>query len=166
MRAQISDANDIPWDLPLVRGRIGRHSVICCCSGKGQEETATAVTLLVENAKPHTVVLVGVAGGFPQQGVRRGDVIVARTVHSFDFGKIANGKFLRRPELDFNFDLGLLRHASLVASDPEKLWQSYLRVGRPGENGPNRTEVKVHLDCYVASSNKVVDDPDHGFFAA
>ncbi|MBZ5613807.1 MAG: tetratricopeptide repeat protein, partial [Acidobacteriia bacterium] len=162
---QISNAapvDDVP--LPMKAGTIGRHSVLCCASGKGQEETASAATLVLERAKPFWVFLVGIAGGFPQQGVSRGDVIVAHVIHSFDYGKLVGGTFKRRPENDINCDRSLLAWAEIAAADLRgQDWRHLIREIRPDQGDP--AGFKVHVDCYVASSNKVVDDPDHAFYA-
>ena len=55
------DVDDVP--LPIRIGTIGGFSVLCFASGKGQEETASAATLILERAKPSWVFLVGIAGG-------------------------------------------------------------------------------------------------------
>jgi nucleoside phosphorylase len=151
--------DDVP--LPMKAGTIGKHSVLCCASGKGQEETASAATLILERAKPSWVFLVGIAGGFPKQGIARGDVIVAHVIHSFDYGKLVEGTFKRRPENDINCDRRLLSWAEITAE--EKGWRQSISESRPDQSDPAR--FKVHVDCYVASSNKVVDDPDHAFYA-
>jgi nucleoside phosphorylase len=161
---QISDPEPIPGaPLPMKRGRIGRHSVVCCASGKGQEETASAATLILERFQPELVFLVGIAGGFPERKVHRGDVVVAHNIHSFDYGKLVDGTFRRRPENDFNCDRKLLAFAEVVAASNERSWRNYLHQQRP--DGLDNVQSRVHVDCYVASSNKVVDDPDHDFYA-
>ena len=163
MLDQISNAtpvDDVP--LPMQCGTIGAHSVLCCASGKGQEETASAATLILERAKPSWIFLVGVAGGFPAQGISRGDVIVAHFIHSFDYGKLVRGTFKRRPENDINCDRSLLAWAEIAADVKNQSWRSSISEVRP--DGKDLTSFKVHVDCYVASSNKVVDDPDHEFY--
>lgn len=164
MLKEISNVTPVDdFTLPAKLGRIGGHSVLCCSSGKGQEETASTATLILERAKPSWVFLVGIAGGFPSQGVSRGDVIVAHVIHSFDYGKLVAGTFKRRPENDINCDRSLLAWAEVVAASENQDWRSSFRVLRPDQGDP--TDFKVHVDCYVASSNKVVDDPDHAFYA-
>jgi len=164
MVEQISNpvtADDVP--LPIKRGTIGQHAVVCCASGKGQEETASAATLILERVHPSWVFLVGIAGAFAAQGVRRGDVVVAHVIHSFDYGKLVNGTFTRRPENDINCDRSLLSWAELIADDKNQAWRHYVRELRPDHANPSN--FKVHVDCYIASSNKVVDDPDHAFYS-
>jgi adenosylhomocysteine nucleosidase len=157
-----TDVENFP--LPAKIGTIGTHVVLCCASGKGQEETASAATLVLERARPRNILLVGIAGGFPSHGVRRGDVVVAHVIHSFDYGKLFDGSFIRRPENDINCDRNLLAWAEIVAADASSQWRrTFVRV-RP--DGRDPSDFRVHVDCYVASSNKVVDDPDHVFYSA
>ncbi len=148
--------------LPMRIGMIGHFSVLCCASGKGQEETASAATLILERAKPFWVFLVGIAGGFPAMGVSRGDVIVAHVIHSFDYGKLVDGTFKRRPENDINCDRKLLAWAEIAAADSDH-WRNSVSEIRPDARAAS--DFKVHVDCYVASSNKVVDDPNHDFYS-
>ena len=106
----------------------------------------------------------GIAGGFPKQKVHRGDVVVANVIHSFDYGKLIDSTFVRRPELDIVCDRGLLAYAEITASGKKHDWRDYIEEKRPDRKGV-KTSV-AHVDCYVASSDKVVDDPDHPFYAA
>jgi len=108
--------------------------------------------------------LVGIAGGFPKQKVHRGDVIVAHVIHSFDYGKMMAGTFIRRAELDIVCDRSLLAYAEVTAAAKDQFWRSYIQEERPDDN--DRSSSKVHVDCYVASSDKVVDDPEHTYFSA
>jgi nucleoside phosphorylase len=165
MLEQISDATDVEnVTLPMKIGTIGKHSVLCCASGKGQEETASAATMILERAKPSWVFLVGIAGGFPAQGVSRGDVVVAHVIHSFDYGKLVDGTFKRRSENDINCDRSLLSWAEVAAARKDDAWRRSFSETRP--DGGEPTNFIVHTDCYVASSNKIVDDPDHVFYAS
>src|ERR1017187_2844366 len=162
--AQVPNATSVDnVPLPMKIGTIGKHVVLCCASGKGQEETASAATMILERAKPSWVLLVGIAGGFPDQGVSRGDVIVAHVIYSFDYGKLVDGTFIRRPENDINCDRSLLAWAEVAAAVTNLDWRQSIAVSRP--DGRDSSDFKVHTDSYVASSNKVVDDPDHDFFA-
>ena len=164
MNKQISEVRkSADWPLPVCYGKIGAHTVVCCATGKGQEETASAVTLLVERAKPRWLLLVGIAGGFPDQNIHRGDVVIAHVIFNFDYGKLFKGEFKRRPENDFNCDRTLLSWAEVTANDTNLDWRATIKRDRPGSKSNRKPN--AHSDCYIASSNKVVDDPDHDFYA-
>lgn len=164
MVKHLENARDVPDWSPARLGTIGEYSVWCQVAGKGQEDMSSALTRVTERLSPSIVILMGVAGGFPAMKVNRGDVVVAHTVHSFDFGKLVDGKFLRRPELDYNCDRRLLAFANLTARSEKADWHAAILQPRPDSRSPQ--DSKAHTDCYVASSNKVVDDPDHDFYKA
>ncbi|MGA2143418.1 MAG: hypothetical protein ABSH49_00400 [Bryobacteraceae bacterium] len=164
MIKHLDEGVDVSTWSPAKRGIIGVHSVLCAVAGKGQEEMSSALTLTLERAKPSTVILVGVAGGFPALKVNRGDVVVAHSVHSFDYGKLSDGRFIRRPENDYNCDRGLLEFANLIARSETTDWREH--ISRPRPDSASVQTSKAHTDCYLASSNKVVDDPDHEFYAS
>jgi nucleoside phosphorylase len=121
-------------------------------------------SLILERARPQILILAGIAGGFPERGVHRGDVVIAHTVHSFDYGKLTKGAFRRRPELDFNCDVSLLQYASTLVAEKVQSWRRYVGLTRPDRRTAEKTS--AHTDCYIASSNKVVDDPGHPFYSA
>jgi nucleoside phosphorylase len=164
MRGQMTKIRDLETTTPMALGSIGGRTVLCCVCGKGQENTSATASRILERATPRVLILAGIAGGFPDRKVFRGDVVVAHTIHSFDYGKLKNGVFERRPELDFNCDVGLLQHANLVIAENKKTWRKYIGIARPDRKVNGRSS--AHNDCYVASSNKVVDDPDHPFYAS
>jgi nucleoside phosphorylase len=149
------------WLVPVTVGVMGDSRVICVLSGKGGNRTAATLQYIVERTRVSKVVLVGIAGGFPEQKVARGDVIIARSVLGYDFGKLVNGKYIRRPEEDWQCDEGLVSHAEIIATDSRKPWFQSIELARP-DGQPTGTST-VHVG-YLASGDKVVDDADHDFF--
>lgn len=147
--------------LPATTGILGNHNAICVLSGKGEANTAAAFQYACHTWKPRWVFLVGIAGGL--LGLDRGDVIVASHVYYMDFGKLTNGKYIRRPEYDFSPDRSLLAHAELTAERTDYHWQNRIKVGRP--DGTPTRDSRAWVG-YVGSGNKVVDDPTHPFFTA
>lgn len=73
----------------------------------------------------------GCAGGLPKQKVHRGDVIVAHVIHSFNYGKVMAGTFIRRAELDIVCDRSLLAYAEVTAAAKDQFWRSYIQEERP-----------------------------------
>ncbi len=119
--------------------------------------------MVLHKWKPRKVLLVGVAGGFSESGVHRGDVVIARVIYNFEYGKVTAGGFRRRQEYDFPADVNLWAFAEVVMKAAAKPWKRDIRVARPDNQEPSVSEAH---EGYVASSNKVVDDPDHEFFAS
>jgi len=152
-----------PMTLPAKFGNIGNHSVVCVLSGKGQAFNAAALQYVFRNWEPRWVLLAGLAGGFPGQGVRRGDVVVASCIFAMDFGKLVEGRYILRPENDSTPDHSLLSYANLIAGSEKQEWINQIKVVRP--DGQPKSASKIHFG-YVASGDKVIDDPNHEFFKA
>jgi len=147
--------------LPTRVGFVRGVRVVCVNSGKGEGVTAASLQSVLVAWRPRWVLLVGIAGGFIEQGVNRGDVVIARYVYNFDFGKLTSGKFIRRPDCDFPCDRKLLSYAELVIRASGSPWKRFIQAERPDNKGNEATRA---IDGYIASSAKVVDDPDHNFF--
>src|ERR1051325_1755204 len=160
MTGKLSEKRYVSKAPPLVEGRIGGARVVVALGGKGQELTASTVTRLDERFKPRYVFLVGVAGGF--EPLRKGDVLIANSVHSLDYGKVEARRFLRRPELDWTPDQGLIQAASLLADGDGVPWRKWITAEHPGRDSADMP--KAHIG-YGASSNKVIDDPEHSAVA-
>ena len=149
--------------LPSLEGWMGSHRVVCVLCGKGEGNTAAAVQLTSELWRPRWIFIVGLAGGFPEQQVHKGDLVIAQFVFDFEFGKLKNGAFVRRPEYDYACDRSLLGHAEILATNKAKPWLSFISLKRPDSVPVNNT--RVHLG-YIASSNKVIDDPTSEMYTA
>ena len=147
--------------LPAKTGRIGSHNVVCVLAGKGESKTTSAVHYVVQTWKVRWIILAGIAGGFPDQKVRLGDVVVSQFVYNFDFGKLKDGKFVRRPEYDYSGDHSLLAYAELVSRREGSPWTNGINAKRPDGNANTTSHA---LLGYFASSDKVVDDADHPFY--
>lgn len=158
----LTDAKLFPG-LPLLakKGTIGPHTALCCTSGMGQELAAANITLIAERVKPKFLFVVGCAGGFPGRGVFCGDVVVASVIRSFDYGKLEAGDFNRWDDYDIRCDDGLVQAAEVLAGDSQ--WQRSVTEPRPDGRAPH--EFKVHSKCSIASSDKVVDDPNQIIYA-
>src|SRR5207244_3645443 len=135
---RLTNTEPVSSDAPLIGtvGQLGPHRVVCVQTGKGEGETAAALQWALARWKSRWVLLVGIAGGFPDQKVRRGDVVVATFVYNFDFGKIEDKRFIRRPELDFQCDRKLLAYASLAAVRSADTWANAIGETRPDKE-PN-----------------------------
>ncbi len=143
---------------PTTSGTIGRFRVVCVLSGKGEAQSGTVLGEVISEFSPRWVLLVGVAGGFPQKGFHKGDVIVARHVYGVT-GKITDKGLVRKPDLDFGADLFLLSHAELFAAN-NKDWQSRVRVPRPDAKPSSNLKAD---SGYLVSSDFVLENPDAPF---
>jgi nucleoside phosphorylase len=159
----------IPSDqtLPTKLGYIGNHPVVCVRFGKGEGDAAAALQYVSGQWSPRWIILMGIAAGFPDQvgrapgrGPKLGDVLIANFIYHLDYGKLADGKYQRRPEKDFSPDHSLLLHAETLA-DEDTSWAERITLPRPDRRRHTATNVKIG---YVASGNKVIDDPSHDFF--
>ena len=70
-------------------GTTGAYSIIVMPLAKmGHTEAATATAQAVHRWKPLSVLLVGIAGGMAQAGVRLGDVLIADQVADYEVAKV------------------------------------------------------------------------------
>jgi nucleoside phosphorylase len=147
---------------PTKQGRVSRYDVVCMQLGKGIARAATNLTAAIHDCKPRWVILLGVAGGFTDKKVFRGDILVAEFVYGYEFGKLDAGEFAHRPDYDFHPDASLLAYAEALVEAPERQWLKRVLTPRPDKKDPICTNLHIG---YVASGDKVVDDPSHTLFA-
>ena len=86
---------------PARRGIVASWDTLCIQCGKGNGRSAATVSWLITEFKPKWILLVGVAGGFPDEGVHRGDLVIGEYIYGYDFGKLEKGSFERRTDFDF-----------------------------------------------------------------
>jgi nucleoside phosphorylase len=147
--------------LPTTIGKIADHEVVCVLSGKGEANTAASFQYVSQTWNPRWIFLIGIAGGL--RDVRRGDVLIANFVYYLDFGKVTGGKYIRRPEYDFAPDRSLLAYAELVVERTNDTWIDRIKTVRPG--GRSNQDPRAVVG-YLASGNKVIDDPSQPLFQA
>ncbi|MDB5308651.1 MAG: hypothetical protein JWO38_2853 [Gemmataceae bacterium] len=125
----------------------------------GHTRMANAVSTTVSRFKPRYVLLVGIAGGFPLDGLTRGDVAISSVIYDYEYGKIA-GEFQPRHDFTYQVDEGLLR-SSVTLHARDQTWTTVDCQLRPsGFDG-----VPKLITGPIASGNKVVDNADNAFFA-
>ena len=73
-----ADPSDLA--LPSAFGKIAEHTVVCVKTGKGEAHCSSALQYVLGEWRPRWVILAGIAGGFPDRGLKRGDLIVANYV--------------------------------------------------------------------------------------
>lgn len=147
----------IPGESVAVRvGEIGTYKIACARCGKYQEMSAVRTSRLLVKYKPRFVIVVGVAGVFPNREFKKGDIIIARHVYGVS-GKMGKGYFVRRPDVDWAPDPNLVDYAENFAQiTPD--WVKEIRLKRPDKRRKRTPRVD---EGYVVSLNFTVDDPAH-----
>lgn len=64
--------------LRIIRGQIYTKDVAYMASGIGRTNAAHATTILLEKYTPELIILFGVGGGYPQSGLKIGDMAIAK----------------------------------------------------------------------------------------
>ncbi|MCP4657940.1 MAG: hypothetical protein GY856_21235 [bacterium] len=67
-------------------GKAALRCLVAQPSDKGPHATQALTSDLLRTFHPELVLLVGIAGGLDERGVREGDVIVARRVYNYEPG--------------------------------------------------------------------------------
>ena len=93
----------------------------------GNVNAATEAAALVSRWKPKNLLMVGIAGGIQQEGVEKGDVVVARFVYYYEMGKRTVGGEQRRP-VNYRCDRILLAKASNYEAAE---WKGEVNVSPP-----------------------------------
>jgi nucleoside phosphorylase len=107
---------------------------------------------------PRCVLVVGIAGGLGDLNL--GDVVVADRICAYEYGKLDNGGFIARTDLDSPADASLCAAARTLATRHPG-WYSEL------DQSPARQDLAPRIVVgQVASGEKVVDDPTDAFFAS
>lgn len=121
----------------------------------GNSQSALAAKDAISRWRPNYLIFSGIAGGLPDSGLNKGDVIIADCIYGYEYGKIEE-KFKPRVNLTFKTDQGLLNGAT--AYSLHESWRDQIKLKPPGECKP-----KV-VSGEIASGEKVIDDPSNEFF--
>jgi nucleoside phosphorylase len=124
----------------------------------GTNAAVVATKNTLQAFDPRCILVVGIAGGL--RDLRVGDVVVADRICAYEYGKVDDGRFQPRADLDSPTDAALTSAAStLAARHPD--W--FRQLDEPAEL--KRLSPKIVIGN-VASGDKVVDDPTDSFFAS
>jgi len=122
----------------------------------GNISSALATQAALEQWRPTYLFFVGIAGGFPVDGITNGDIVISDMIYGYEYGKIDQG-FHPRNNLIFSSDKAL-QNKAISYVDKDNSW---------------REKLPVSADAYypkvikgnIASGDKVIDDPGNDFFA-
>jgi nucleoside phosphorylase len=105
--------------------------------------------------RPNYLVFSGIAGGLPETGLKKRDVIIADCIYGYEYGKIEK-EFKPRGNWTYKTDQGLLTGA--IAYSSRGKWHDRIKAKPPTKCAPEVT-------CgEIASGEKMIDDPTNEFF--
>jgi HEAT repeat protein/nucleoside phosphorylase len=122
----------------------------------GDIQSALAAKEAISLWRPNYLIFSGIAGGLPDAGPKKGDVIIADCIYGYEYGKIEK-KFKPRGNWAYKTDQGLLTGA--IAYALQNNWHDHIKSKSPEECDPRV------ISGEIASGEKVVDDPTNEFFA-
>jgi nucleoside phosphorylase len=130
--------------------------VLCRSPDRGNLPAQTATADLLEDFRPETVLVSGIAGGIEgRDGIALGDIVIADYIHYWEFRKLgAKGDLPRYQACDH--PTVRLRTAMVDPIRYDRTWLPRLTGPRPGPG-----EINVHVGGLVAGE-KVFSDPSHG----
>ncbi len=115
----------------------------------GEIPAATAVTDAINFWNPKYIIMVGIAGGIPQDDLDLGDVVIADQVVGYDYGKVTKQKIKPRDRVYPASALLLER----IRNFWDETWADKIQTPRP-QNVP-RPKSKRFVGP-IASGNKVI----------
>jgi nucleoside phosphorylase len=125
------------------------HVVVVTLPGKGTISAANAVTDAIARWNPRYVLMVGIAGGIPQDDMDLGDVIVADQVVGYDYGKVTPQGIQPRDRVYPVSALLLDR----IRNFWDSAWAQYVYVARPANA---RRAAPKRFVGPIASGDKVI----------
>lgn len=152
----VQDTND-PYT--YYRGRLATASgdehyevAVIQLAGMGNDEAAIHTAALIARWHPHSVLMVGIAGGVRGK-VQLGDVVVADAVYYYELAKVTTQGGERRPQ-EFRSDRLLYNRAQAYE---ESDWKARIGVARPKARETVEAQPEVHFG-HIAAGEKVVAD--------
>ena len=126
--------------------------VVLCLHDAGNAVAASETAALLHRWRPKYALMVGIAGGFRQRGVKLGDVLVAQFVHYYEPAKMTPDSEQRRPQ-QYRTDGLLFRKAQdYEASD----WKASIGSTRP--DGAEGEQPLVHFGPLGCGEQVVADE--------
>ena len=155
-----AEPNIYSWERGSVRTSKGDYSVVVAFAGNSTNSIGAVVTQrTIEQFHPRYVVLVGVAGGFSDEGLTHGDVVVSKVIYGYEYGKV-DGGFRPRPDFTYQVDVGVANAAMAFHATGSDWWSAI-----PATPPSPKAIFQVRSGA-VASGDKVVDDVGDPFFGA
>lgn len=135
--------------VPIQRADQVYHVVVVQLPTMGPVSAANAVTDTIVRWKPRFILMVGIAGGIPQDDLDLGDVVVADQIIGYEYSKITDEGIKPRDRVYPTSALLLDR----IRNFWDESWTQQINVPRPGNAKRSRPKSFVGP---IASGNKVV----------
>jgi nucleoside phosphorylase len=123
--------------------------VVVTLPSMGNVSAANAVTDTISQWQPRFVLMVGIAGGIPQDDLDLGDVVIAEQVVGYDYGKVTDQGIKPRDRVYPASSLLLDR----VRNFWDETWTQRVNIARPSNAARALSKAFVGP---IASGNKVV----------
>ena len=150
---------DTPYAFGTITQKEGKEKYIVIfaqCDDTGTNQISYLVKRAVDSYKPHYILLIGIAAGFPESNVILGDVLVADSISPYDKAKVKPDVIEHRGTPIQITATSLLSKARMISSYEEKPW--YLEMKQPRPNDDQRAYPLVHAQpgSVLGSGPKVV----------
>jgi nucleoside phosphorylase len=138
-------SSNLPVTFP--DGSAGTYHVIALLLlGMGRVEAATATIDAIRRWNPRHILLIGIAGGIAEEGIRLGDILVSTQVVDYELQKLTP----EEPEIRWEVHQADPRLVGAARNFSDSDWLNMITVERPARGRPMR-----HMGP-VASGDKVI----------
>lgn len=145
--------------IPRASGN-GSFRVVLAMAGRSGNLRTQATTLrTIDRWKPEVVLFSGIAGGLKKDDLKQGDIVLSSTIWYYEYGKVADGKYLPRQRDSFQTHSGLLTTAEAFRG-ADSGWKACKTTA------PKEGHVPKCLSGMIGSGEKVIDDLDPAFVRA
>ena len=131
------------------------HIVLAKAGKPGLVSASLATSNTIAEFNPRYILVIGIAGGFPKEKLKKGDVVIATHIWNYEYGKIEHG-FKPRIHFTHQTDQALLNSATTIIKD--KNWTNNCE-----SSPPNRNHMPKAITGIIGSGNKIIDDIDDPF---
>ncbi|WP_309891521.1 hypothetical protein [Archangium sp.] len=134
-------------DLPLGKGGKAYRLIVLPLLGMGRVNAATATVDALKRWRPRHVVLVGIAGGIAERGVKVGDLLVSEQVVDYELQKLTD----KGVQVRWSVHKASRRLYAAALNMIGDAWTRQVEVSHPSEGHPPR----LHFGP-IASGDKVI----------
>jgi nucleoside phosphorylase len=126
------------------------HIVVMPLLDMGRTQATAATSDAIRRWNPRYVILVGIAGGVAENGVKLGDVLVSTQIVDYELQKLTS----EEPEIRWEVYRADPRLVGAARNLDDSAWLELMSAKRPGRGAP-----KHHIGP-IASGDKVIADSE------